>query len=183
MKGIIFNLAEEVVTDAYGEDVWDDVLDAAGVTGSYTSLGNYDDQELLDLVVAASEKLGVEPGAVVRLLGEGALPLLAQRFPHFFEPHASTRDFLLTLNHIIHAEVRKLYPGVEVPEFEFDASDPDVLLMTYRSSRRLCALAEGFIIGAARQYEELATLEQTQCMLEGSDHCTIECRFAPASAA
>ena len=37
MKGIIFNLAEEVVVREHGDDVWDAVLEGAGVTGSYTT--------------------------------------------------------------------------------------------------------------------------------------------------
>ena len=38
MKGIVFNLLEEVVTEAYGADAWDSLLDAAGLDGAYTSL-------------------------------------------------------------------------------------------------------------------------------------------------
>ena len=81
MKGIIFNLVEEVVTDRYGEDTWDLLLDAAGLDGSYTSLGSYPDEELFRLVAAASAALGVPADDVVRQLGEGAIPLLVERFP------------------------------------------------------------------------------------------------------
>ena len=35
MKGIVFNLLEEVVTREYSADTWDDLLEAAGVNGSY----------------------------------------------------------------------------------------------------------------------------------------------------
>ena len=59
MKGIIFNLVEEVVTAAYGEDTWDSLLDEAGLDGSYTSLGSYPDEDLFQLVGAASKALGV----------------------------------------------------------------------------------------------------------------------------
>ena len=55
MKGIIFNLAEEVLTQAHGSEVWDSILERAGVDGAYTSLGSYADQELIALVRAASE--------------------------------------------------------------------------------------------------------------------------------
>jgi hypothetical protein len=50
-----------------------------------------------------------------RRLGEGANPLLVERYPTFFAPHPSTRSFLLTPNDIIHAEVRKLQKRVEGP--------------------------------------------------------------------
>jgi hypothetical protein len=180
MKGVIFNLAEEVIVQSHGEDGWDAVLDAAGLEGSYSSLGNYPDGELARLVQAASSLLQLTPQEVVRRLGEGALPLLAARYPFFFAGHASTRPFLLTLNDIIHAEVRKLYPGAEVPEFDFDDRDPACLVLRYRSARRLCALAEGFILGAARYYGEEASLDQQRCMHRGDDRCVIRCAFTPA---
>ena len=180
MKGIIFNLVEEVVTEAYGADTWDSLLDDAALDGSYTSLGSYPDTDLFALVGAASKSLGVSPDQVVRTLGEGAIPLLAERFPEFFEPHAGTRTFLLTLNDIIHAEVRKLYPDADLPEFDFDTSAADGLTLGYRSGRQLCQLAEGFITGSARHFGETAIIDQPECMHRGDGQCLIHCRFTAA---
>ena len=180
MKGIIFNLVEEVVGDRYGEDVWDDLLDAAGLDGAYTSLGSYPDDELFRLVAAASDKLGIPPDAVVRTLGEAAIPLLAERYPTFFVGHPSTKSFLLTLNDIIHPEVRKLYPGADVPSFGFDQPSDDTLVLRYHSERKLCALAEGFVLGAASHYGEQAEIDQPECMHRGDDDCLLQCSFTPA---
>jgi len=41
MKGIVFNLLEEVVTTHHGSDTWDLLLDTARLDGAYTSLGSY----------------------------------------------------------------------------------------------------------------------------------------------
>ena len=180
MKGIIFNLAEEVVSDAYGVDTWDDLLDSSGVNGAYTSLGNYPDDDLHRLVAAGASALEVPPADVLRSIGVGAMPKLAGRYPEFFTPHTSARPFVLTLNDIIHPEVRKLYPGADVPEFEFDDSDPEVLELVYVSARKLCALAEGFLAGAATHYGQTAELQHVQCMHDGHDRCVIRCRFVAA---
>jgi hypothetical protein len=177
VKGIIFNVVEEVVTDRYGDDAWDSLLDAAELDGSYTSLGSYPDDDLFRLVAAASDVLSVPADDVVRSLGEGAIPLLAQRYPQFFAQHGSTQSFLLTLNDIIHPEVRKLYPGAVVPDFDFAFDDGGHLLLGYRSQRRLCTLAEGFILGAARHYGESVALTQVECMHRGDDKCVIRCVF------
>src|SRR5262245_24656079 len=114
MKGIVFNLLEAVVVANHGEDVWDALLDAAGVTGSYTSLGSYPDEEMGKLVVAAASALALPANDVLRWFGQQAMPVLAQRYPGFFTPHATTRPFILSLNNIIHPEVRKVYPGADV---------------------------------------------------------------------
>ena len=180
MKGIIFNLAQEVITDSYGEDTWDDLLERAGLEGSYTSLGNYPDGELMALVAAAASALGRPAEHVVRDLGVGAIPLLAARYPGFFDGHASTLPFVLTLNEIIHAEVRKLYPDADLPTFEFEDTEGEELVLIYRSKRQLCSLAEGFLIGAAAHYGERASIDQPECMHHGADRCRIRCVFSAA---
>lgn len=173
----MFNLAEEVVTSAFGEAVWDDVLGWAGVGGAYTSLGSYADEEFGRIVAAAEGLLGISEREVVRFVGERALPLLVQRFPDFFTPHVSARSFALTLNEIIHPEVRKLYPGAETPEFDFVELADGELQIGYRSTRRLCSLAEGFLHGAATHYGERVAITRPFCTLDGAESCRIDCRF------
>jgi hypothetical protein len=179
VKGIVFNLVEEVVSEQFGSDTWDDLLDAAGLDGAYTSLGSYPDEDLQRIVAAASSALEVPPNDVIRMIGQQAIPKLATRYPQFFQ-QPSCRDFLLTLNDIIHPEVRKLYPGADAPDFTFDASTPGVLLIGYDSARRLCALAEGFILGAGDHFGEVVTVEQTACFHRGDAACVLRCEFAEA---
>ena len=177
MKGIIFNLAEEVVSSEHGDDAWDAVLDGAGLAGSYTSLGNYPDEDLGAIVASAARLLGSDDASVLRHVAEGAMPLLAARYPHFFTPHTDARAFVLTLNDIIHPEVRKLYAGAEVPTFGYELQGDDAVTLTYDSQRRLCTLAEGFITGAAKQYGQQVVIEQPECMLRGDALCRLNCRF------
>jgi hypothetical protein len=177
MKGIVFNLLEEIVSRDYGEDVWDQLLDTAGLDGAYTSLGSYSDADLVALVTAASSALDTPPDEIVRWFGRSALPMFADRYPQFFEPHTSTRSFVLTLNQVIHPEVRKLYPGADVPVFDFDTSSEEVLVMGYASPRKLCAFAEGLIEGAAAHYGERALIEQPKCMVRGDEKCVLEISF------
>jgi hypothetical protein len=176
MKGVVFNMLEHLVAREFGEDTWDALLDASGLDGVYTSLGSYPDEDLLRLVGAASDALAMPPDDVVRWFGRNALPLFAERYPGLFEPHESTRSFVLTLNEIIHPEVRKLYPGADVPEFDFDVRE-GVLVMGYRSPRRLCSFAEGLLVGAADHYGERLTIEQPSCMKRGDDRCVLEIAF------
>lgn len=176
MKGIVFNLLEEVVSTAHGDAAWDALLDAAGLDGAYTSLGSYSDEEIFALVKVASDTLGLAQEDVLRWFGRQAMPLLAKRYPSFFASHEDARSFLLTLNNIIHPEVRKLYPGAQTPVFDFDTSLADVLAIGYNSPRRLCALAEGFMHGAADYYGQGLEIVQTQCMHHGAGRCTFHVR-------
>jgi hypothetical protein len=177
VKGVVFNLLEQLVVRDYGEETWDGLLAASELDGAYTSLGSYADEDLMKLVGAAAAELDMSPDQVVRWFGRNALPLFAARYPQLFEPHDSTRSFVLTLNEIIHPEVRKLYPGADVPVFDF-ASRDGLLVMGYRSPRKMCAFAEGLLHGAADHFKERLTIEQPQCMNRGDDRCVLEIAFA-----
>ena len=177
MKGIVFNLLEEVVCRHHGDETWDRLLESAGDDGVYTSLGSYPDERLYALLKAASVALGLPRRDILRWFGRQAMPLLSARYPAFFAGPSDTRAFLLTLNDIIHPEVRKLYPGAYVPIFDFDGSSPDVLRMGYQSERKLCALATGFIEGAADYFGEEALVEHPSCMFRGDPKCLFELRF------
>ena len=148
-----------------------------GLDGVYTSLGGYPDEDLAKLVSAASDALEMPADDVVVWFGRNALPLFAERYPQLFEPHDSTRSFVLTLNDIIHPEVRKLYPGADVPEFDFEVREEDVV-MGYHSPRKLCSFAEGLLLGAAEHYGEQLTIAQPVCMKRGDDQCVLEIAFA-----
>lgn len=178
MKGIIFNLLEEVLTQKLGPDTWDDLLKSVQDEGSFTSLGSYPDERFVKLVNAAAGLLHQPSDAVIRWFGSEAIPLLEKKYPAFFARHQATRPFLLTINAIIHPEVRKLYPGADTPDFDLDASSPDVLVMGYRSKRKLCALAEGLIDGAARHYGERVSIHHGECMHRGDPQCRLTLSFA-----
>ncbi len=107
---------------------------------------------------------------------------MAARFPHFFTPHTDTRSFVLTLNEIIHPEVRKLYPGADVPEFGFDNSQEHALFMRYNSARKMCAFAQGLIEGAAAYYGEEVDFRQAECMHRGDPECVFEIAFRAKAA-
>ncbi len=182
MKGIIFILLEKVVTEAHGEDTWDALLAKSGASGAYSSLASYSDEELARIVTAASALTGNSEADILRWFGRKAMPLLRERYAAFFEKHHATVPFILTLNDIIHPEVRKVYPGAEAPDFSFIQGGPGELEMVYRSRKRMCALAEGLVLGAADVFKENATIDHRRCMHRGDDSCHLACRFVPGVA-
>ena len=178
LKGVVLDLHEQAVVRDHGEDAWDDLLGTAGLVGAYTTLGSYPDDHLGRLVTHAAIAFGMPAEDVIRWFGREALPLLAASYPEFFTPHTSTRAFLMTLNDIIHPEVRKVYPGADVPWFDMGEAADGAVVMGYTSRRRLCAFAEGLIEGAAAYYAEPVRIEQPTCMLVGDDACSLVVHLA-----
>ncbi len=173
MKGIVFNLLEEVVTNAHGAVAWADMIDVSGVSGIYTSLGSYPDAEMVALVDTAANVLHHSSADVLRWFGRSAMPLLATRFEHLFAKHTTTRSFVCSVNAIIHPEVRKLYSGAGCPHFHFTDRDDGALIIGYQSPRRLCALAEGFVLGASDHFGQTVRVEHLACMAEGHPLCRL----------
>lgn len=134
------------------------------------------------MVGAASSALGLPPQDVLRWFGREALPQMAAAHPDFFTGHTTATSFVLNLNDIIHPEVRKLYPGADVPDFDFATPADDVLVLTYRSHRSLCGFAEGLIEGAAAHYGEQVRIDQPECKLRDGDVCVLWCQFSPGRA-
>lgn len=172
MKGVIFNVVEEVVTEAYGADTWDALLDAAGVDGAYTALGNYDDVQLVALVDAAASALDTTTDEVLRIVGRAGFAKLSARYPHFVASHATSRTVLQELNSVIHPQVLSLYPGASVPEFSVAGDDAQLVLL-YTSARGLCHLAEGLAEGLADAFGEDVAIHQSTCRHRGDETCQI----------
>lgn len=177
MKGVIFNLLEQAVTDAHGDDAWIDLLEAADVDGAYTSLGSYPDSEVVALVEAAARQFDLQPADVLRWFGRAAMPMLADRYRPFFVGHVSARSFILSVNDIIHPEVRKLYSGAGCPHFHFGDDSDGRLIIGYQSPRQMCHLAHGFVEGAADRFDEQVEVEHMACMLDGSPVCRLAVRW------
>jgi len=181
VTGIIFNLLEEAVARQYGLEAWARML-AHVDSGGYLPFDRYPDEELFRLL----EALPIDPDTTLaerlRWFGRAAVPLLAERYPLIFTPHRSAESFLLTLNEILHPSGPPADVEAGPLDLEVLATGPEGgLLLGYRSTRRLCALAEGFVTGTADYFGERVEISQPRCMLRGEERCALVCIFEPAT--
>ena len=182
VKGVILNVVQEAVEDRHGPDMWDLLLADAGVVGAYTALGNYPDADLFAIIQAAAARLGMSPPAVTRWAGRQAFPHLAERYPGFLRDHDDLFPFLETINDVIHAEVRKLYPGAQTPRFDIRPVGADRIELVYHSERGLCELAVGLTEGAADHLRTPVQVQQEACRHRGHDACKLVITRAEAGA-
>ena len=158
MKGVIFNVVEETISELFDADTWDDLLDDAELDGAYTALGDYADTELLAIVGAACRATGMSAEEVLRTVGHHALPKLAARVPDATSGAPDALSFIRKVNDIIHPEVLKIYPDSIPPAFDFE-EHADGLVVQYRSARNLPALAAGLLSGVSLLFDEEITVQ------------------------
>lgn len=180
MKGIIFNIAESFIVENHGEDVFDDIIANCQLETKepYVGPGTYSDNDMLEILRVATDKLGVETTTILRLLGQYTFGQLASRYPNFVTHHTNPKTFLMTVDGIIHVEVRKLYQGTQLPVFQYHDTAEDQLTITYYSKRKLYTFMEGLIQGVADHFK--VQIDQTHEIFEkeGEEFCDFHLKFS-----
>lgn len=178
MKGIVFNIFGDLVTDSFGWETWDQLIENTRPESNavYTSTQVYPDDELIAYVTELSKITGAPPPDLIRAFGTYMMHKFKKIHPEFLEDQ-NAKSFLAGVHDVIHVEVRKLHENTILPTFEYEDNCPDTLTMIYTSNRKLCHLAEGLIQGAGEVFDQSITIEHPQCMHDGALNCRLELRF------
>ncbi len=171
MKGVVFTLLNEMVEEKFGLEAMDTLLTKTGLEGCYIATETYPDEELFKLVGEASKLTGIATNDLVRSFGEFMLPHFHSNYPTFFKEGMDLKSFLLTVDRVIHVEVKKLFPEAGLPEFNYVDEEDNELTMVYSSPRKLCMLAEGLIAGSAKHFNTQYSLTHDVCMHDGENSC------------
>lgn len=155
MKGVVFTEFMELVEDSFSFETADKIIEGADLAsgGAYTSLGTYNHEELLKMVTLLSEMSDAPIPDLVRTFGLHLAKRFAVGFPQFFE-NTDYFTFLKGVDSYIHVEVRKLYADAELPKFETERIDENVMVMRYSSTRPFADLAHGLVLGTADYFGE-----------------------------
>ena len=176
MKGMVFNLLEAFICEGWGDDKYEEILALCPLKTKepFVGPGTYPDSDLMAIATKTAEILQLPAPQAIRAFGRYSFPKLAEKFPQFLEGHADPLSFILSVEGIIHVEIRKLFPSAITPSFVYRQVDESRLLIEYRSDRKLCAFMEGLIEGVSDYFNTPIEYAQVRCM-HNADEC---CEFA-----
>ena len=178
MHGIIFSELKKFVSDKTGDSVWNQLLEAAGMQGQSYSLADvFPDAEMVALVEAAAEKMGLSAEDVLEEFGRFIAPDLVHLYGALVNPAWKTLDLLEHAEKTIHTVVRTRDKLARPPELICSRSGANEVRITYSSHRKLCAVARGIVMGVAAHYGEKVQITESHCMLRGDDRCEIFVRI------
>ncbi len=179
MQGAIFTTFSEMIIEKMGMEQWNELLDKTAPIsqGVYTKGELYEDSELINMVVALSEKTGISAEQLIQAFGEYLFTSLYESCPADISKITCLREFLLVIDGVIHVEVKRLHPNAYLPKFEYEGGENNELIMYYTSKRKLCHASIGLIYGAAKQFKETIKITQTECMHDGADRCKLVIDF------
>lgn len=183
MKGSIFKHFEAFVSDNWGPEVYEEILDSVTLQtqGPFLGPDNYPDEDLLAIVGATIGKLGVPLPDALRAFGRYLFPKLAGDAPVFLEKIGDLKTFLQTVDGVIHVEVKKLAPEAYLPAIECEDPGGDRLVMHYESRRQLCQLFLGLVEGAGDKFGTSVGWSESACTHKGDGRCTFEFDFGKAA--
>jgi hypothetical protein len=167
MKGVIFVEFLDVVEELYSYEMVDQILLDCDLAsgGSYTSVGTYSHEEMLNLVNALSVRTNIESSDLIFTFGKHLFGRLAARYPEFIESIEDSFSLVKIIENHIHKEVRKLYPEAELPVIRANQLNETQLVVTYRSARPFADLALGLLTSSTEFFGENIQISQTD--LEG----------------
>ncbi|MDX2368808.1 MAG: heme NO-binding domain-containing protein [Colwellia sp.] len=179
MQGSIFTVFSEMVIEKLGIETWNELLDTVKPKseGIYTKGMYYEDSEMMALVGALSKKTNIDVPTLVRTFGSYLFIHLFNSSPAKLSHIDNLKDFLRSIDSVIHKEVKRVYPQAYLPSFNYSETPEGDLVMIYHSKRKLCHLSEGLILSAASHFDEEVTITQPECMHNGAEKCTLLISF------
>jgi len=163
MKGIVFTVFIDFAEQRFGEQrVQEAIFNCHLPTGgAYTAVGTYDHGELVSLLLQLADTSAVPPGDLLSDFGVHLFAALAGRYPGLVGHYTDSFSMLESIETVIHAEVLKLYPDAELPEFTYERISPSRLHLTYRSARGLGRLVDGLLRACFAHFGETVELSRT----------------------
>lgn len=183
MHAIIHLALKKHAESRYGTEAWLGFLEVAGVprTLPYVRVGEYPDQELLDIIAAIARSREASVDTVLEEFGVSIAPDLIAMYPRLMRPEWRSLDLICHTEQTIHAVVRRRHAEARPAVLKCERLSPTEVRLTYVSARKLCTLARGIIRGVARHYGEVLSIEHPACMLQGAPACELRLRLESGS--
>lgn len=168
MYGMINLAVEQMITENYGDTVWQQVKTKAEVKEThFVSMKPYDDKLTYGLIGAASDVLQTPVPELLEKFGEYWILYTAQKgYGELLNLGGNNLpDFLANLN-LLHVRVGHMMPGLVPPAFEVTNAADRSLTLIYRSKRQgLSPMIIGLIKGLGKRFETPCEVQ----LLSGSD--------------
>ena len=180
MKGIVFNILENMIVDKFGDEVMEEIYaegEFSAAVPPFVGPETYADSDLVTIVVLLSEKSNLPVDELIYEFGKYMFPILAQKYPVFLQGVDSPIQFLGTVNDIIHMEVMKLFEGANPPTIKIEGTTRGQTELHYSSERKLCKLLEGLLDGTAANFGKTVSYRHKQCMKDGFGECILNLEF------
>ncbi|WP_289024156.1 heme NO-binding domain-containing protein [uncultured Salegentibacter sp.] len=170
MKGIVFTEFLDMVEQEFGLETLDKIISSSQLesNGVYTSVGTYDFFEMQKLIGNLSIETGIPANDLIYAYGKFFFHVLTRHHKDIFSLYSSPIEMLASVENHIHVQVRKIYPGAELPTFKITNQKEDSLEMIYFSERSMYMFAKALMEKTFEHYHKNCYIETELIKNDGS---------------
>ena len=173
MYGIINKSIGELVTNNFGEDKWQAVLNKSGMEDAYfISNEAYDDAITYKLAGTVAEVMNISLEQVLFAFGEWwILETTRTKYGGLLQSGGNNlKEFLINLP-LFHNHIMLLYPKLTPPEFRIsDVSDNSIYVHYYSKRAGLQEFVKGLLSGLSKLFTTETVIEHIDSKDKGNDH-------------
>ena len=181
MYGMVNRALEEMVCEAHGEAIWEQIKLKAGVdVDVFLSHEGYPDEMTYQLVGAASEVLKAPASDLLEAFGgHWVLKTAVQGYGHLMTAAGSNlKEFLLYLPNF-HTRISLMFPHLNPPRFLCsDVADQSLNLHYYSDRPGLAPFVLGLVKGLAQHYKTQVNVQQIGFRGTETDHDIFEVKWS-----
>lgn len=173
MYGIVNKAIQDLITEKFGRDAWNQVKEKSGVDiDFFLSNEPYDDDITYKLAGAASEVLNISVGDVLQAFGEWwILKTGKEKYGGLMKAGGNNlKEFLVNLPSF-HNRIMLMYPKLTPPEFKVGNIEENSIDVHYHSKREgLQEFVRGLLTGLSKMYKVDVNIELIQSRDDGDTH-------------
>ncbi len=181
MYGMVNKALEEMVCEAHGEAIWEEIKLKAGVdVDVFLSHEAYPDEMTYQLVGAASDVLNAPAADLLEAFGgHWVLKTAVQGYGYLMAAAGSNlKEFLLYLPNF-HTRVSLMFPHLNPPRFLCtDVTDTSLNLHYYSDRQGLAPFVIGLVKGLAQYFKTQVAVRQTAFRGTDADHEIFEVNWS-----
>ena len=175
MKGTLFQLLSDYVEHQHSLPLLNKLLADVPYAsqGHYLNLLDYPDDEYIYLIDKISGLVNLKTHEFLVEFGQYCIPHLMEKYPHYFQ-YDTINEFLKNTQKHIYQEMEKNLNFSPKMNLIYQPVSNQKSTLQYSSSRKLCFLFEGILLGAIRFFNEDISITHKKCVHKGNDFCLFE---------
>lgn len=141
----------------YGEEVWKEIAEVAGVHhAGFISLETYPDELTYALVLGASRIIERAPDDILEELGEYWITFTASEgYGDFFLRYDDNIIEFMDYLNAMHVRLMLLHPKMRIPKFELKKQSKNTFSLHYFSERKgLAPMVKGLLRGLSKKFSQ-----------------------------
>ncbi len=154
MKGVILQAIRNLITEKLGKDKWKEISRNLNIPSIVSPGSDIEDEKILKLIDTIAQELSTSKEKVIDMFSNYWISNFAPRiYSIHYQRCKDAKSFILALDNI-HKYATSHLPGASPPRFTYEEKDPNTIIMTYHSTRRLTYLWKSLIKAIGDYFKE-----------------------------